>query len=59
MSICKNKNINLSKIQQLNNKIMGSSYFKTFKDKNKILLLVLDSKIFISKTFKIIVKQET
>ena len=38
---------------------MGSSYFKTFKDKNKILLLVLDSKIFISKTFKIMVKQET
>lgn len=58
MNICKNKNINLNKIQLLNSKIMGNNYSKTFKDKNKILQLVLDSKIFINKTFRIIAKIE-
>ena len=58
MSICKNKNTNLNRIQQLNNKIMDSNYFKIFRVRNKILQLVLDSKTSINKTFRIMVKIE-
>ena len=37
---------------------MDSNYFKTFKAKNKILQLVLDSKISINKTYRTMDKIE-